>query len=51
MLSMVESMKTKEESGQGKLDTTAALIFDSVNAFAFALKELSAVQEVYIILF
>ena len=32
---------------QCTLDTTTALIYDSVNAFAMALNELSSVQEVY----
>ena len=32
---------------QCSLDTTTALIYDSVNAFAMALNELSSVQDVY----
>ena len=31
----------------GNLDTTTALIYDSVNAFAMALNELSSVQDVH----
>ena len=31
----------------GNPDTTTALIYDSVNAFAMALNELSSVQDVY----
>ena len=32
---------------EGNLDTTTALIYDSVNAFALALNELTSVQQVY----
>ena len=32
---------------EGNLDTTPALIYDSVNAFALALNELTSVQQVY----
>jgi len=49
--SIVESMIDKElrraiNVPEGNLDTTTALIYDSVHAFALALNELSAVQQV-----
>jgi len=49
--SIVESMIDKElrtamSVPEGNLDTTTALIYDSVHAFALALNELSAVQQV-----
>ena len=51
--SIVESMVDRELRmnpllvPEGNLDTTTALIYDSVNAFAMALNELSSVQDVY----
>jgi len=49
--SIVESMIDKElrtamSVPEGNLDTTTALIYDSVHAFALALNELSSVQQV-----
>jgi len=51
--SIVESMVDKElrmpniNVPEGNLDTTTALIYDSVHAFALALNELSSVQQVH----
>ena len=52
--SIVESMVNRELPlmsnimvPEGSLDTTTALIYDSVNAFALALNELTSVQQVY----
>ena len=47
--SIVESMvdRVHHMVPEGNLDTTTALIYDSVNAFAMALNELSSVQDVY----
>ena len=47
--SIVESMVDRNHYlvPEGNLDTTTALIYDSVNAFAIALHQLTSVQQVY----
>ena len=47
--SIVESMvdRVHHMVPEGNLDTTTALIYDSVNAFSIALHQLTSVQQVY----
>ena len=47
--SIVESMVDRVHHlvPEGNLDTTTALIYDSVNAFSIALHQLTSVQQVY----